>query len=60
MTSRSKKPVQPVTKPYLTGASTEERTWKSALGFFGKRELTEGMEETSEDGEVTITEYKQS
>lgn len=35
MTSRSKKPVQPVTKPYLTGAPTEERTWKSALGFFG-------------------------
>jgi hypothetical protein len=33
---------------------------ESALGFFGKRELTEGMEGTSEDREVTITEYKQS
>lgn len=31
----AKQPVKPVTKPYLTGNLTDERTWKSVLGFFG-------------------------
>ncbi len=44
----------------LLSSSSISSMLESALGFFGKRELTEGMEGTSEDGEVTITEYKQS
>ncbi len=35
MTGRNKKPVKPVTKPFLTGSPTDERTVKSALGVFG-------------------------
>ena len=35
MTNKSKKPVKPVVKPFLKGSPTDERTWKSALGFFG-------------------------
>ncbi len=35
MTKRTEKPVKPVTKPFLTGNITDERTPKSALVFFG-------------------------
>ena len=35
MTKKSKKPVKPVVKPFLKGYPTDERTWKSALGFLG-------------------------
>lgn len=35
MTTKKKQPVQRVTKPFLTGSPTDERTVKGALGFFG-------------------------
>ena len=35
MTDKTKKPVKPVMKPFLMGNPTDERTVKSALGFFG-------------------------
>ena len=35
MNTKNKKPVTPVTKPFLTGGVTDEGTWKSALGFLG-------------------------
>ena len=35
MTKRTDKPVKPVSKPYLTGSITDERTAKSALIFLG-------------------------
>lgn len=35
MTTKKKQPVQKVTKPFLTGSPTDERTVKGALGFFG-------------------------
>ena len=35
MTEKTKKPAQPVSKPFLTGAPRDERTVKEALGFFG-------------------------
>lgn len=33
--SNAKKPVTPVTKPFLQGTVTDENTWKNALVFFG-------------------------
>ena len=35
MTEKTKKPVQPVTKPFLPGKIKDERTGKSVLGFVG-------------------------
>jgi hypothetical protein len=35
MTVKKKQPVNPVTKPYLTGAVTDENTLKKVLKFFG-------------------------
>ena len=35
MTEKTKKPAQPVSNPFLTGAPRDERTVKEALGFFG-------------------------
>ena len=35
MTTKNKKTAKPVGKPFLTGSPTDERTMKSALGFFG-------------------------
>ena len=35
MTDKGKKPVKPVTKPFLTGSVTDEQTPMAALGFFG-------------------------
>ena len=40
MTNRTKKPVQPVVKPFLTGKPADERTGKNALSFFGILLLT--------------------
>ena len=35
MTNQKKKPVQPVTKPFVRGSAKDEQTWKNALAFFG-------------------------
>ncbi|MBR2823199.1 MAG: hypothetical protein IKE24_05920 [Clostridia bacterium] len=35
MTTKNRKPVQEVVKPFLTGSPTDERTVKGALGFLG-------------------------
>ena len=35
MTVKKNQPVKPVTKPYLTGAVTDENTLKKVLRFFG-------------------------
>ena len=43
MTTKKKQPVQRVTKPFLTGSPTDERTIKGALGFFGLLVLTGAM-----------------
>ncbi len=43
MTTKSKKPVKPVEKPFLKGNPTDERTVKTALGFFGVLVLTAFM-----------------
>ena len=40
MTNKSKKPVKPVEKPFLTGSPADERTVRSALAFFGVMILT--------------------
>ena len=43
MTTKSKKPATPVQKPFLKGKPTDERTWKTAAGFFGVLVLTAFM-----------------
>ena len=35
MADNKKKPVTPVTKPYIKGSLTDETTFKKAAGFFG-------------------------
>ena len=39
MTVKKNQPVKPVTKPYLTGAVTDENTLKKVLKFFGSMML---------------------
>lgn len=43
MTNRTKTPVKPVTKPYLTGNITDGNTLKAALIFFGSMVLSAFM-----------------